>query len=203
MPENKKIIQAYIGNEILHKAFSPSGQKEINNWIYQYKKDFYGFLEIGCHDLNSNYMPTESISFEYKIDSIDKFTFEFIHCDNQLWWKQDIDKEFFYFPIQDFLTECNKRNQAITNYENDDLKAVVDSMICHPYVHQHIIMPEYNHNIRIGSGLDNPFLLLYNLRFQLSPIAKRDEERNRIINLFDNSLNNKFQDFSYNKLFLI
>jgi len=77
----------------------------------------------------------------------------------------------------------------LKKFVSDDVKAVIDGLILHPKAHQHIASPINNHDIRIGGGLDNPFLFLFHLRYQLCPIPdKRQKEKKRLLALFSDSL---------------
>ena len=51
------------------------------------------------------------------------------------------------------------------------------------------IISRYNHDIRIGGGITNPFLYLFHLRIQLCPIPDtRSKERQRLFDLFENAI---------------
>lgn len=62
-------------------------------------------------------------------------------------------------------------------------------MIFHGRAHQHIKSPFPENKIRIGGGIDNPYLYLFHLRYQLCPDKKRrDEEKERLIPLFESAV---------------
>jgi hypothetical protein len=107
-------------------------------------------------------------------------------------WIHDVDDKYFIFPNQLFLTECNKEKIALKTFEAKDIESVIDGLLCHPVVHQHIESPINQHEIRIGGGIDNAFLFLFQLRYQLCPFQnKRKAEKDRLINLFQDTIREK------------
>jgi len=97
-----------------------------------------------------------------------------------------VDYNYYEFPIQRFLKHHNQWKKAINKYSIEDLEAVIDGLICHPRLHQHIESPIDEHIIRIGGKIDNPFLFLFHLRYQFCPsIEKRLAERARLLVLFN------------------
>lgn len=104
-------------------------------------------------------------------------------------WIHDVDDQYFNFPNQLFLTKYNQEQKALREFEAQDIEKVVDGLLCHPVVHQHIESPIDKHEIRIGGGIDNAFLFLFQLRYQLCPFPdKRKTERDRLMNLFQDEI---------------
>ena len=130
------------------------------------------------------------------------------------------DDQYFSFPIQSILNKYGKEKEfrnkskrlskgAISEY----VKGVLDGMIFHPRVHQHIESPlnklenkkkhkkeeennkkkhkEKKPEIRIGGGIDNSFLYLFHLRYQFCPSPeKRKMEKDRLTDLFTDAIKN-------------
>jgi hypothetical protein len=106
-------------------------------------------------------------------------------------WTHDVDSAYFTFPEQVFLTKYNQRNHAIKHMSTTDIEKVIDSLLLHPRVHQHIESPINSHEIRIGGGILNPFVFLFHLRYQLCPAPIiRNNERTRLISLFESAVKN-------------
>jgi hypothetical protein len=129
------------------------------------------------------------LCLEYAASSPDKFVVNFMYSPPQntkeLMWTHDVDNKYFSFSSQAFLTKLGGRKEAIQHFSDADLKAVLDSLLHHPTAHQHIESPIDDHKIRIGGGIQNLFLYLFHLRYQLCPITqKRIAEEVRLIKLF-------------------
>ncbi len=208
------IIQAYIWQEVIRLGFSPSGSKNIKSWLHQYGKslpDFWGVenypkipkKEKGAVKAQIDCSVNINMELNYSIENIEKFSAEFLHINDtrDLMWTHDVDGKYFKFPNQNFLTKHKQINNAKQECSEIDIERVIDSLLLHPRAHQHILSPVDKHEIRIGGGIDNPFVFLFHLRFQLcpEPIA-REEEKVRLINLFFNAIKNK-KDINNNELF--
>jgi hypothetical protein len=89
-------------------------------------------------------------------------------------------------------------------------------MLFHPRCHFHLedlgvryvqLDPEKGglklHEIRIGGGIENPYVFLLHLRYHLCLVHKdvRRNERLRLINLFDNAIREKKQNVNAKELF--
>ena len=97
----------------------------------------------------------------------------------------------FFFPEQSFLTKYDKSKEAKKKMNSRYIADVLDGLIFHPRTHLHIKSPIDKHEIRIGGGIDNPFLYLFHLRYQLCPIKeKRVAEKERLIALFETAVKN-------------
>jgi hypothetical protein len=202
---NSEIIQAYLWQEIIIMGFSPSSDKDKKSWLIQYGKSLEDFAEFtvqklptvrnrsieGSLDGASNL----NMMLEYSISKSSKFAVRFLYNLNgkfELMWIHDVDDKYFKFPNPLFLTEYNQRKNALKKFKADDIEKVIDGLLCHPVVHQHIESPIDKHEIRIGGGIDNAFLFLFQLRYQLCPLqGKRKAEKDRLINLFQDAIQKK------------
>lgn len=200
------VVRSYLVQEIITRGFSPAGTTDKKRWLHQYGKslkEFWAANDYPSAPSEKNNIISATINastavqtvYEYAIERNDKFSIRLIHTPNiQLMWMHDMDGAYFTFPFQTFLTNHNHRNPAITQMTDDDLKSVIDSLFIHPTPHQHIESPIDNHEIRIGGGIINPFQYLFHLRIQLCPIiTRREDERNRLIELFGNAIRNDQQ----------
>jgi len=203
---DSEIIQAYLWQEIIRMGFSPSSDKDKKSWLIQYGRSLKDFWEVANYPKpptadNGNFKGSLDgasnlgLMLEYSISQSSKFAVEFLYnLKNQfeLMWVHDVDDQYFNFPNTLFLTEHNKRKIALREFKQNDIESVIDGLLCHPVVHQHIESPIDTHEIRIGSGIDNAFLFLFQLRYQLCPFPeKRTLERDRLINLFQNAIAKK------------
>jgi hypothetical protein len=86
-----------------------------------------------------------------------------------------------------------------------DIEAVLDGMIFHPRCHTHLedlgirqVQLDHDrgglssHEVRIGGGIENPYVFLFHLRYQFCLVSNefRNAERHRLINLFVGSVEN-------------
>lgn len=198
------IIQAYLWHDIVRLGFSPSGKKDIKSWLCMYGeslKDFWQVDEYPPHPSQTNgvlaIQLTSSIQMSMLIDcsiiDVSNYAVRFLHINNkrELMWTHEADSKYFTFPEQPFLTKYNLRNDSIRKMSTVDMERVINSLLLHPRVHQHIESPINNHDIRIGGGIINPFVFLFHLRYQLCPDKKRrDEEKGRLIRLFEPAVKN-------------
>ncbi|MBU0469273.1 MAG: hypothetical protein KJ736_09485 [Candidatus Omnitrophica bacterium] len=194
------IIKSYLWRDVIRRAFSPSSLSEQNSWMIQYCKSLKDFWQIDSYPPNpfnnnliSGRIPSErdlGISFDYCIFNTSKFNIKFLFDPNDtigIMWTHDVDENYFSFPEQVFLAKANLGKEALKskNITKNLMEAVVDGLICHPKSHQHIDHPVDSHTIRIGGGIDNPYLFLFHLRYQLCPFKEiRNQERERLVNLF-------------------
>lgn len=192
---DNEIIRAYLRQKIIHLAFTPSRGKDQSNWLRQYNQSLKDFWELDQYpSLPSQNVSTidtaYGLSFEYSISSGSKFVINFKYNNSTSLWIHDADHSFFEFPQQVFLTSYKQEKQALQNININDMEAIIDGLLCHPRVHQHIKFPIDVHEIRIGGGIDNPFVFLFHLRYQLCLVEeKREAERQRLINLFFSAMN--------------
>lgn len=197
------LVQAYVFQDVIRLGFSPASKTDKKGWLYQYGKSLKAFWDSNDYPTapsETNNIVSATINsssnvqatYEYAIEKHDKFTIRLIHYPSQhLMWTHDMDGAYFTFPFQTFLTNHGQRAQAIHKMTDNDIGSVIDSLLVHPAPHQHIESPIDNHEIRIGGGIFNPFQYLFHLRIQLCPIpGRRDAERVRLIQLFDNAIRN-------------
>jgi len=206
------IIQAYLWQEIIRLGFSPAGDKDKKNWLRMYGRSLKDFWEIDDYPptpKSNGTITTEltctaslNIALSYSITNITKFavTFSpFSDRSNKL-WVHDVDgSSYFFFPERSLLTKYKKGKAAIKKISVKHIEKVLDGLIFHPMAHQHINTDF--HEIRIGGGINNPFLYLFHLRYQLCPDeTRRNEERERLFNLFESAIKTKKKLVTANEL---
>lgn len=196
---DKNIIQAYLWQDVIRLGFSPSGKKDIGSWLHLYGRSLKDFWEIdeypsiskGNGSINIELACTTSlnIALSCNITNITKFAVTFSPFSDRSHnpWIHDVDGSYFVFPERSLLTKYKKRKMAIKKIRTKHVEIVLDGLIFHPTAHQHI--NNDFHSIRIGGGINNPFLYLFHLRYQLCPDeTSRDEEKTRLIGLFESAV---------------
>lgn len=188
-------------------GFSPSSTKDRKSWLHQFSQSLRFFWETdqyitppqddgSCISSTIDSNPSVGFVFEYAIEAINKFAIKHMYrisaSGTDIMWIHDIDGiKYFNFPNKLLLVPHNNRNLIVQNIDREDLECIINSLITHPIPHQHIESPIDNHDIRIGGGLINPFLYLFNLRYQLCPDLKmRDAEKDRLVDLFSSAVKN-------------
>ena len=196
------IIQAYLWQEVIRLGFSPSGSKDIKKWLKMYGESLFKFWEIDAYPPHpkSNGKITANLScaaslnmvLNYSFTNINKFavTFSPFFDRINILWVHDVDGgSYFVFPERSLLSKYRKGKEAIKKVSAKHVEEVLNGLIFHPGAHQHINTDF--HKIRIGGGIYNPFLYLFHLRYQLCPDkTKRNEEKKRLITLFESAVKN-------------
>ena len=197
------IIRSYLWQEIINLGFNPVGRDQ-KKWVHMYVRSLYNFWEIGAYpnilrvqsnDLIGEIDSGTNLSFDFVVSAKNKFLIQFLFSPSDrtgLMWQHDVDSNYFNFPIQPFLGRI-KRKIVIRNHTKEvHIEHIVDGLLCHPRTHQHIQHPINDHNIRFGGGIDNAFIFLFHLRYQLCPIPEKQRaERQRLITLFLTAINNR------------
>jgi len=195
------IVRGYLWQQVIRLAFSPAGKKEQKKWLRMHSmslKDFWETDEYPPHPKSNGTITGEFTSsnllLDYSISDNSNFAVRLVHLSNtkDLIWTHDVDSGYFAFPIKSILSKYGKGKQLPKKGTSKHVESVLDGLIFHPRVHQHVKSPLNNHEIRIGGGIDNPFLFLFHLRYQLCPIPeKRNNEKKRLTELFTNAIKNK------------
>lgn len=194
---NNDIQQYYIWQKLTLLAFNPSGDRDVNSWISCFSKSLQSFWGIDNPIKQEKfnlevYNGDIPLSFNFAYIDSEKFTVSFYYPHNEgedFLWVQDVDVKNFYFPFNKIQLP---ENVDIDTIKDSDIKKVLDGLLFHPAIHQHIVEPEFSHSIRIGGGIHNPFHFLFHLRYQLCLIPEnREEEKKRLLRLFSVALANR------------
>jgi hypothetical protein len=202
MNDNKR--RAIVWDTIERIAFRPNPPAK---WLGVYAKtlhDLWGMDRIFARfGLNDEFTVTFlNLRCKHKIESESKYEFSFVHDSSDcLHLKIHVDPKF-----------CSKASLQVPagNYPRQqmgklskDVQDVLDGMLFHPRCHVHLedlgvrymqLDPEKGglelHDIRIGGGIENPYIFLLHLRYQFCLVHKdvRRDESQRLIDLFERSI---------------
>lgn len=205
---DKDLVRAYLWQEIIRLGFCPVSTKDQTKWLHQYCRSLKDFWEVTSYPRVPDYDKNKN-NYKVRIDCISAFEVEMdciiesrtkfvvtilyktIGSFYDKMWAHDVDGSFYTFPFQIVLNKLGRRVTAIRKFSEEDVRDVLDGLIFHPAAHQHIEVSGH-HEIRFGGGIDNPFLYLFHLRYQLCPYEeKRKAEKIRLIELFSNVIRNK------------
>lgn len=178
--------RTHIWHAIIRNAFAPSDAGTRATWLtcfYQtipiyvdspvfskfpnkYGESFLG--EIGCSSLD--------FLCKYKIQP-ERADFTMLRGDSSEW----------QYGIESSVFVPNGRDVPVdrTSLCQDDVDKVLCAMITHPRAHLHVYNDEPRREVRIGTGLSESFLFLFQLRFQLCiDPTRRQAELSRLTRIF-------------------
>jgi hypothetical protein len=196
----------FVWQKINLLAFNPKGEKDIHSWISCYSKSlqsFWGLDNPISQDLFSLqvYNAEIPLSFNFTFNGTKDFAVKFYYPhndENNFLWVHDVDDRNYYFPYNKIQIPENVDTNTI---KDSEIKKVLDGLLFHPAIHQHIVEPEFPHSIRIGGGIYNPFQFLFHLRYQLCFIQEnREEEKKRLLKLFSGAIANRIRSITPSEL---
>jgi hypothetical protein len=215
MNDNKR--RAIVWDTIERIAFRPNPPAR---WLGVYAKtlhDLWGMDRIFTRfSLNDEF----TVSFlnlrcKHKIESESKYDVSFVHDSSDcLHLKIHVDPDYLSKASLQALVD-NYPSQQIGKLSGD-VEDVLDGMLFHPRCHVHLedLGVRYMqldlekgglglHDIRVGGGIENPYIFLLHLRYQFCLVHTdvRRDERLRLINLFDNAIREKKQNVNAKELF--
>jgi hypothetical protein len=198
--------RAIVWREIESKAFHPLGTAEIEKWLQIYKRSLsklWGVEPLIAGNPNAPFnlpvLPLQC-SFSNGDGRGLKFTIT-ISSSKKIFWHLEVD------PV--YYSKANGLNQSKKypgeHYKQDlegDVATVLDGMLFHPRCHMHgdklnirpLGAPALDlHEIRLGGGIENLFILLANVRYQFCLVSQeeRDREKSRLVKLFTDAITNK------------
>jgi hypothetical protein len=218
MNENRR--RAIVWDTIERIAFKPATDDDQRTWLGAYARTLHTiwdmepawtFLALDDHfDV-----PFLMLNCIYSIDSV-PYSISLVqasttpHC----YWQNHIDTGYLskasLFPASGQYP-CQQFAQL-----RRDIEAVLNGMILHPRCHSHLedlgvqnvqldgsIGGLSSHEARIGGGIENPFVLLFHLRYQFCLVSDqaRQTERQRLIELFENAIRNSDSTVNARDLF--
>ena len=151
-------------------------------------------------------VPFLMLKCDYQIESVAKYSFSLIQNlpTFRCYWENHIDpgslsKGALYSATEPYPHQQRAQLQG-------DIETVVDGMIFHPRCHAHLEKLGIQqmqldqdrdgvelHEVRIGGGIENPYVFLFHLRYQFCLVHKdvRRNERQRLIDLFERSIRDR------------
>ena len=176
--------KAIVWETIERIAFRPTSDRDRNAWLGVYAKTLHALW--GIDRTWARFGPDDefivtflNLKCSYLIESVDKYEVSLVNdpVGGHLYWKNHIDPGFLSKSSLHLVGMKYPRFQR--KYLQDDIKAVLDGLIFHPRCHVHLedlgvrhIHLDQNtggllsHEIRIGGGIENPYVILFHLRYQ-------------------------------------
>ena len=212
MNDNRR--RAIVWDMIERLAFRP---KPPESWLGVYAKTLHGLWGVepiwGRFALNDHFdIPFFMLKCDYLIESIDKYSVSLIQDPSTVrcYWQNHIDSK--YLSKGSLYSASGRYPLQQRAQLQRDIEAVLDGMIFHPRCHTHFedlgVQLDQSkgglssHEVRIGGGIENPYVFLFHLRYQFCLVSNhvRQTERQRLIDLFKRSISNN-QDVSAKDLF--
>jgi hypothetical protein len=185
---NSELMLTLLREILVKKIFSPE-EKSWSGWLAMYKKSLSPLLGVEGYDeckvINYTFdfcSPPHSMGFNVTIRQIDQFDATIIVGETRM-WQHHVDRNYRTMHLDKLINEKEldkKFNAVISKTTLYDVRKILDDLLFHPEVHQHIDEPPLLHDFRIGGGISNTFQFLIHLRCQMFPKEERTAERDRL-----------------------
>ena len=213
--ERRSIVWAMIEK----LAFRPAKQADIDTWLYLYEKTMHDLLQLEpgnirtTHGTSFSVLPLNIICEYHHEQGGDKYeaAINVTGDEECLLWTIHVD------PIKASKAALYRVHRSFPKQDmghlEDDIQNVLDGMVFHPRNHTHLedcglksftlagkgLKP---HEIRIGGAIENAFVFLFHVRYQLCLVSEntRTHERSRLVDLFKMAIM-KNKQVSAQKLF--
>ena len=219
MNDNKR--RAIVWDTIERLAFRPSSDSDRDAWLGVYARTLHALW--GMDRMWARFSPDDefivtflNLKCGYLIESVEKYEASLVNdpINGHLYWKNYIDPIFL--SKASLHTTVGKYPQQQMDELHRDVDAVLNGMIFHPRCHTHLedlgikhvqLDQEKgglkSHEIRIGGGIENPYVFLFHLRYQFCLVHKdvRRDERLRLRDLFEGSIRRGERSVNPRKLF--
>lgn len=215
MNDNKR--RAIVWDTIERLAFRPNPPA---SWLGVYAKTLHALWGVepmwDRFGLDDTFIVTFlNLKCSHFVESESKYEFSFVHDSSDCFlWKIHVDPGFLSKASLQTCGDRYPRRQM--GKLSRDVKDVLDGMLFHPRCHVHLedlgirhvqLDPEKGglklHEIRIGGGIENPYVFLFHLRYQFCLVHTdvRRNERVRLIDLFENAIKNNDSTVNARDLF--
>ena len=212
---DKKERLAIVWDIIERVAFQPKTDNECGTWLGVYAKTLHKLWEVEpvqkCFSSRHIFdIPFSKMQCDCHIESVEEYSISLMDLSADInYWHCHIDPRYFSYASL-YSSSAHYPHQQLNELERD-VETVLDGMLFHPRCHTHIDKIGVQgrpidldvgglslHEVRIGVGIENPYVFLFHLRYQCCLVADpaRREEKHRLIELFYHSIKNKVQNVS-------
>jgi hypothetical protein len=219
---NDKKRRAIVWEIIERIAFRPSSSNDCRSWLGVYAKtlhDLWGIDQtVNRYDsADSIDIPFLMLKCNFTIKSVAEFSVSLIQDPSAVccYWANHIVP--IYLSKGALFSENTRYpSQQRSTQLRGDIEAVLNGMIFHPRCHTHLedigIKPVQlatdkdglsTREARIGGGIENPYIFLFHLRYQFCLVSNRvrQDERTRLIGLFEDAINHNHTSVNARDLF--
>lgn len=206
---NKTKRRAIVWNIIERVAFKPNSHKDRSTWLGVYTNTLHKLW--GVDPVNQSFgsshifdIPFLNMQCDCNIDSVEKYSVLLTDSSASCSYLQNHIDPIYLSYASLYSSDARYPRQQLKELEKD-VETVLDGMVFHPRCHTHIdkigvqrkeLDPNSgglsSHEVRIGGGIENPYVFLFHLRYQCCLVADpaRQNEKQRLVNLFCNSIKN-------------
>ena len=204
---NKTKRRAIVWDTIERIAFRPRSNNDRSTWLGVYAKTLHKLWgmdsmwnHFGSYDIFD--IPFLNLKCVYTIENAEKYSVSLQDSSTSRSYSQNhVDSAYISKASLHSASAKYPRRQRV--HLKSDIKAVLDGMLFHPRCHAHIedigvrhVQLDQDrgglssHEVRIGGGIENPYVFLFHLRYQFCLVANqvRQTERQRLIDLFDDAI---------------
>jgi hypothetical protein len=188
-------------------AFRPTGDNEVNTWLSLYGRTMHHLFQLdpgnvkAAHGTSFSVLPLNLICKYQHQQGGDKYeaAIQVTGDEEELLWTIHVD------PITASKAALHSEHRSFPKQEighlKGDIEGVLDGMLFHPRNHTHLedcglkgctlggegLKP---HEIRISGAIENLFVFLFHLRYQLCLVSveTRAREKRRLTDLFKLSI---------------
>lgn len=215
MNDNKR--RAIVWDTIERLAFRPNPPQ---SWLGVYAKTLHalwGMEPTRVYLARNDEFSVTFLNLEccYSIDSVDKYSASLVHDSSDcLHWQIHVDPAFHSKASLQIPVPNYPRQQM--GELRRDVQTVLNGMLFHPRCHahfedlgvRHVQLDQdsgglSSHEVRIGGGIENPYVFLFHLRYQFCLVSNqaRNDEMTRLIGLFENAIRNHVSTVTARNLF--
>ncbi|HEB86434.1 MAG TPA: hypothetical protein ENI68_05385, partial [Gammaproteobacteria bacterium] len=198
MSETKR--RAIVWDTIERIAFRPSSNNDCSAWLGVYAKTLHklwGLESMWNHFGSNDIFDIQFLELKckYEIENVDKYSVSLQDLSaSRSYWQNHIDAT--YISKASLHSASGRYPRLQRAHLQRDIEAVLDGMLFHPRCHAHLedIGVRHmqldqdsgglsSHEVRIGGGIENPYVFLFHLRYQFCLVADqvRQTERQRLI----------------------
>jgi hypothetical protein len=181
----EELRRTHIWHAIVRSAFSPSDARAREEWLKFFAQTIPDYLDSPLSEFPKRY--GESICGKIGCRSLDFLCTYKIQPERADFTMLLGDSSEWQYGIESTVFVPNGQDVRVNHVSlcQDDVDEVLRAMITHPRAHLHVYNDEPRREVRIGTGLSESFLFLFQLRFQLCIAdAKRCHEMDRLRGLF-------------------
>jgi hypothetical protein len=202
--------KAIVWDLIEQLAFRPWDKEK--SWLRDYSKQLRYLLQLDpvwIKDGSQGFFQIAElkIACEYKIESPDTYVACLMKTEDEITiWSVHADAAYLS-KASLHMAEVDYPETEIDTHLRSDIASVLEGMLFHPRNHAHLSAVGFTTagdsdpscgmlkagDIRVSSSAYNGFVFLYHIAYQLCVVSgqARDDEKMRLIDLFETSIRNK------------
>lgn len=201
--------RAIVWDTIERIAFQPRSDNDRDRWLGVFARTLHalwGMDQMWIHLAQDDEFLVYFLNLkcDYYIESLTKYSTSLADIDSgSCAWGIQVEPN--YLSKASLHSAPGRYPHQERAHLQRDIEAVLDGMLFHPRCHAHLedLGIQYveldqnraglsSHEVRVGGGIENPYVFLFHLRYQFCLVADevRRYERARLVDLFKRSIRN-------------